>query len=82
MRKPPLPKIIITPSDDTGTVQKENNSESNEIDEVDEIWIELEDMSTQKKKSTDKSYYITLKTKKPTATKKAKNEKGEVTIQM
>ena len=79
MRKPPIPKIIITPLDDTGTAQKENNSESNEKDE---IWIELEDMSPQKKKSTDKSYDITLKTKKPTATKKTKNENGEVTIQM
>ena len=39
-------------------------------------------MSPQKKKSTDKSYDITLKTKKPTATKKTKNENGEVTIQM
>ena len=59
--------------------KKENNSESNEKDE---IWIELEDISPQKKKSTDKSYDITPKTKKPTATKKAKNENGEVTIQM
>ena len=79
MRKPPIPKIIITPPDDTGTAQKENNSESNEKDEIS---IELEDISPQKKKSTDKSYDITPKTKKPTATKKAKNENGEVTIQM
>ena len=82
MRKPPIPKIIITPPDDTGTTQKENNSESNEKDE---IWIELEDMSPQKRKSTDKSYFdydITPKTKKTTATKEAKNENGEVTIQM
>ena len=60
MRKPPIPKIIIT--DDTGATQKENNSESNEKDEM---WIELEDMSPQKKKSTDKSYDITPKTKNP-----------------
>ena len=60
MRKPPIPKIIIT--DDTGATQKENNSESNEKDEM---WIELEDMSLQKKKSTDKSYDITPKTKNP-----------------
>ena len=53
MRKPPIPKIIITPPDNTGTAQKENNSESNEKDE---IWIELEDISPQKKKSADKSY--------------------------
>ena len=82
MRKPLIPKIIITPPDDTGTTQKENNSESNEKDE---IWIELEDMSPQKRKSTDKSYFdydITPKTKKATATKEAKNENGEVTIQM
>ena len=79
MRKPPIPKIIITPPDDTGIAKKENNSECNEKDE---IWIELEDMSPQEKKSTDKSYDITPKTKKPTATKKAKNENGEVTIQM
>ena len=46
MRKPPIRKIIITPIDDTGTPQKENNSESNEKDE---IWIELEDMPLQKK---------------------------------
>ena len=78
MRKPPIPKIIITPPDNTGRTQKENNSESNEKDE---IWIELEDMSPQKKKS-DKSYDITPKTKKTTATKKAKNDNGEVTIQM
>ena len=39
-------------------------------------------MSPQKKKSTDKSYDITPKTKKTTATKKAKNGNGEVTIQM
>ena len=38
MRKPPIPKIIITPPDDTGTTQTENNSQSNEKDE---IWIEL-----------------------------------------
>ena len=38
MRKPPIPKIIITPPDDTGTKQKENNSQTNEKDE---IWIEL-----------------------------------------
>ena len=69
MRKPPIPKIIITPPDNTGRTQKENNSESNEKDE---IWIELEDMSPQKKKSTNKSYDITPKTKKTTATKKAK----------
>ena len=79
MRKPPMRKILITPPDDTGTPQKENNSKSNEKDE---IWIELEDMSLQKKKSTDKSYDVTLKTKKTTATKKAKNENREVTIQM
>ena len=79
MRKPPIPKIIITPPNNTGRTQKENNSESNEKGE---IWVELEDMSPQKKKSTDKSYDITLKTKKPTATKKTKNENGEVTIQM
>ena len=30
-----------------------------------EIWTELEDMSPQKKKFTDKSYDITPKTKKP-----------------
>ena len=47
MRKPPVPKIIVTPPDDTGTTQKESNSESNEKDE---IWIELKDMSPQKKK--------------------------------
>ena len=46
LRKPSIPKIIITPPDDTGTTQKENNSESNDKDE---IWIELEDMSPQKK---------------------------------
>ena len=71
LRKPSIPKIIITPPDDTGTTQKENNSESNDKDE---IWIELEDMSPQKRKSPDKSYYdydITLKTKK---------NKEEVTI--
>ena len=62
MRKHPIPKIIITPPDDTGTTQKEINSESNKKDE---IWIELEDMSPQKKKFTDKSYDITPKTKKP-----------------
>ena len=79
MRKPPIPKIIITPPDDTGIAKKENKSECNEKDE---IWIELEDMSPQEKKSADKSYDITPKTKKPTVTKKAKNENGEVTIQM
>ena len=47
MRKPPVPKIIVTPPDDTGTTQKESNSESNEKDE---IWIELKEMSPQKKK--------------------------------
>ena len=46
MRKPPIRKIIITPPDDTGIPQKVNNSKSNEKDE---IWIELEDMSLQKK---------------------------------
>ena len=46
MRKPPIRKIIITPPDGTGTPQKVNNSKSNEKDE---IWIELEDMSLQKK---------------------------------
>ena len=46
MRKPPIRKIIITPPDDTSTPQKVNNSKSNEKDE---IWIELEDMSLQKK---------------------------------
>ena len=46
MRKPPISKIIITPPDDTGTTQKEGNRESNEKDE---IWIELEDISPQKK---------------------------------
>ena len=46
MRKPPIRKIIITPPDDIGTPQKVNNSKSNEKDE---IWIELEDMSLQKK---------------------------------
>ena len=79
MRKPPIPKIIITPPNNTGRTQKENNSESNEKGE---IWVELEDMSPQKKKSTDKSYDVTPKTKKTTATKKAKNGNGEVTIQM
>ena len=34
-----------------------------------------------KNKSTNKSYDLTPKTKKFTATKKSKNEKGEVTIQ-
>ena len=66
LRKPSIPKIIITPPDDTGTTQKENNSESNDKDE---IWIELEDMSPQKRKSPGKSYYdydITLKTKEVT----------------
>ena len=52
MRKPPIPKIIITPPDDTGIAKKENKSECNEKDE---IWIELEDMSPQEKKSADKS---------------------------
>ena len=79
MRKPPIPKIIITPPNNTGRTQEENNSESNEKGE---IWVELEDMSPQKKKSTDKSYDVTPKTKKTTATKKAKNGNGEVTIQM
>ena len=46
MRKPPVPKIIVTPPDDTGKTQKESNSESNEKDE---IWIELKEMSPQKK---------------------------------
>ena len=49
MRKPTIPKIIITPPDDTSTTQKGNNIESNEKDE---IWMELEDMSPNKKKST------------------------------
>ena len=49
MRKPTIPKIIITPPDDTSTTQKGNNSKSNEKDE---IWMELEDMSPNKKKST------------------------------
>ena len=62
MRKPPVPKIIVTPPDDTGKTQKESNSESNEKDE---IWIELKEMSPQKKnKSTDKSCDITPKNKK------------------
>ena len=61
LRKPPIPKIIITPPDNKSITQKENNSESNEKDE---IWIELEDMSPQKKNSTDKSYDLTPKTKK------------------
>ena len=30
MRKPPIPKIIITPPNNTGRTQKENISESNE----------------------------------------------------
>ena len=46
MRKPPVPNIIVTPPDDTGKTQKESNSESNEKDE---IWIELKEMSPQKK---------------------------------
>ena len=50
MRKPTIPKIIITPPDDTSTTHKKNNSESNEKDE---IWMELEDMSPNKKKSTN-----------------------------
>ena len=61
MRKPPIPKIIVKPPDETSTVQKENDSESNEKDE---IWIELEDMSPQKKETTDKSFDLTPQTKK------------------
>ena len=79
MRKPPIPKIIITPPDETSTTQKENNSESNEKDE---IWIVLEDKSPQKKETTDKSFDLTSKTKKTAATKKPKNANGEVPIQM
>ena len=67
MRKPPTPEIIITPTNDTSTTQKEDNSESNEKDD---IWIELEDMSPLKKKSADKSYVLTPKAKKTSATKK------------
>ena len=70
MRKPPTPEIIITPTNDTSTTQKEDNSESNEKDD---IWIELEDMSPLKKKSTDKYYVLTPNTKKSSATKKSKN---------
>ena len=82
--KHPIPKIIITPPDNTSTTRKEKNSESNEKDE---IWIELEDMSSQKKKKkrkkpTDKSCDLTPKTKKNHCNKKAKNENGELTIQM
>ena len=58
---------------------QQKNSESNEKDE---IYIELEDLSPQKKKSTDKPQDLTPKTKKIKATKKSKNENGEVTIQM
>ena len=61
MRKPPIPKIIVKPPDETSTAQKENDSQSNEKDE---IWIELEDMSPQKKETTDKSFDLTTKTKK------------------
>ena len=61
MRKPPIPKIIVKRPDETSTAQKENDSESNEKDE---IWIELEDMSPQKKETTDKSFDLTPKTKK------------------
>ena len=69
MRKPPIPKIIVKPPDETGTAQKENDSESNEKDE---IWIELEDMSPQKKETTDKSFDLTPKTKKTHSDKEAK----------
>ena len=79
MRKPPIPKIIVKPPDETSTAQKENDSESNEKDE---IWIELEDMSPQKKETTDKSFDLTPKTKKKHSDKEAKNENVEVTIQM
>ena len=67
MRKPPIPETIIAPTNDTSTTQKEDNSESNEKDD---IWIELEDMSPLKKKSADKSYVLTPKAKKTSATKK------------
>ena len=69
MRKPPIPKIIVKPPDETSTAQKENDSESNEKDE---IWIELEDMSPQKKDTTDKSFDLTPKTKKKHSDKEAK----------
>ena len=39
-------------------------------------------MSLPKKESTDKSYDLTLKTKKTTVTKTSKNENSEVTNQM
>ena len=46
IRKPPIPKIIITPPDNTSTTQKGKNSKSSEKDE---IRIEQEDMSPQKR---------------------------------
>ena len=73
MRKPPIPKIIITPPDDTGIAKKENKSECNEKDE---IWIELEDMSPQEKKSADKSWYNT-KNQKTNSDKKKQRMKME-----
>ena len=72
MRKPPIPETIIAPTNDTSTTQKEDNSESNEKDD---IWIELEDMSPLKKKSADKSYVLTPKAKKNLCDKEIKERK-------
>ena len=67
-------KTSHTQPDDTSITQKETISKSNEKDE---IWIELEDMSSQKKE-----IYCKMPWSNTENQKNHSNKNGEVTIQM